>query len=229
MAESPVVITLTAAQRALIREALGKKVVELGIEPVETGAGFLYTPGGKKAWLLKERDPGAYLAARRKERPRIDSRHTRFRLRIAASRIHRRGVFTEERIPARRPVIDYVGELVNPVESYRRMKEAKAVYTFELDEFWRIDGSMGGSGAELINHSCDPNLRARTLGDRVVYQSLRPIEVGEELTVDYHFSPKAAIVPCRCGSPKCRGTINAIPRNRRQQHGWKHTDDQTDR
>jgi hypothetical protein len=210
MAQSPVVIALTAAQRALIREASGKNVAKLGIEPVETGSGWLYSEGGKKFWLLKHPDPESYEAARRAQQPRIDPRHARFRLRIGASRIHRWGVFTEERIPARRNVIEYVGELVNPVESYRRTKDAAETYSFKLDEFWRIDGSVGGSGAEFINHSCDPNLRWRRRGDRVLCQSVRPIATGEELTLDYHFSAKSPKVPCRCGSPKCGGAINVI-------------------
>ena len=210
MAQMPVVIKLTAAQRALIREASGKNVAKLGIEPVDTGSGWLYSAGGEKFWLLKHPDPESYEAARQKGKPRIDPRHARFRLRIGESPIHRWGVFAEERIPARRNVIEYVGELVNPVESYRRTKDRAETYAFRLDKFWRIDGAVGGGGAQFINHSCDPNLRWRVLGERVSCQSVRPIAAGEELTLDYHFSPRAPRVPCRCGSPKCRGTINVL-------------------
>jgi hypothetical protein len=217
MAQSPVVIKLTASQRALIRDASGKSVAKLGIEPVETGSGWLYSAGGRRFWLLKHPDPESYLATRQKRQPHIDSRRARFRLRIGASRIHHLGVFAEERIPARRNVIEYVGELVNPVETYRRVKDARETYSFKLDEFWRIDGSVGGSGAEFINHSCDPNLRWRRLGNRVLCQSVRPIAAGEELTLDYHFSPKSPKVPCQCGSPRCRGTINAVKHGRSKQ------------
>jgi hypothetical protein len=200
----------------LIREASGKNVAKLGIEPVETGSGWLYSAGGKKFWLLKHPDPEAYEAARQKAQPRIDPRLARFRLKIGESRIHRWGVFALERIPARRNVIEYVGELVNPVESYRRTKDAAETYAFKLDEFWRIDGSVGGSGAEFINHSCHPNLCTRRRGGHILYQSVRPIAVGEELTVDYRFSHKAPKVPCRCGSPQCRGTINVMRGGRRK-------------
>ena len=193
----------------MIREASGKNIVRLGIEPVETGAGWLYSAGGNKSWLLKPADPQSYLAARQKHQPRIDSRYARFRLKIGASPIHRWGVFAQERIPARRNVIEYVGERVNGVETCRRMKHAKETYIFRLDEFWRIDGSVGGSGAEFINHSCEANLRWRRRGDGILCQSVRPIVAGEELTLDYQFSPKIPKVLCRCGSPKCRGTINS--------------------
>jgi len=210
MAQSPVVITLTPAQRALIREASGKNVAKLGIEPVDTGSGWLYSAGGKKFWLLKHPDPESYRAARRKQRPLIDAQQAKFRLKIGKSRIHRWGVFAAEPIPARRNVIEYSGELVNPVEAYRRTKDAAETYAFNLDEFWRIDGAIGGVGGQFINHSCNPNLRWRDRGGRVLCQSVRPIAVGEELTLDYHFSPKAQKVPCRCGSPQCRGTINVL-------------------
>jgi SET domain-containing protein len=38
--------------------------------------------------------------------------------------------------------------------------------------------------------------------------STRPIEPGEELTVDYNFDADAERWECRCGSPNCRGLIN---------------------
>jgi len=215
MAQPPVVVELTAGQRALIREASGKNVAKLGIEPVDTGSGWLYSAGGKKFWLLKHPDPEAYEAARQKAQPRIDSRFARFRLKIGESPIHRWGVFAAERIPARRNVIEYVGELVNPVEAYRRIKGAEESYAFKLDEFWRIDGLAGGSGAEFINHGCNPNLRWRKSRDRVMCQSVRPIAAGEELTLDYHVSHKAPKLPCQCGSPQCRGTINVLKSQRR--------------
>jgi len=38
--------------------------------------------------------------------------------------------------------------------------------------------------------------------------SKRPIRRGEELTIDYLFAKDIDKVRCRCGSAKCRGTIN---------------------
>jgi SET domain-containing protein len=38
--------------------------------------------------------------------------------------------------------------------------------------------------------------------------SLRTIEPGEELTIDYHFEKNVEKVPCKCGAANCRGTIN---------------------
>ena len=69
---------------------------------------------------------------------------------------------------------------------------------------------VGGSGAEYINHSCEPNCEARIVRKHILYFSLREIKKGEELTVDYHFDAKVEKVPCGCGSTKCRGTINLL-------------------
>jgi SET domain-containing protein len=40
--------------------------------------------------------------------------------------------------------------------------------------------------------------------------SLRAIEPGEELTIDYEFDDPSEKTPCSCGVPKCRGTIEKL-------------------
>ncbi len=139
--------------------------------------------------------------------PEVDPKYACFRLAVRHSAIHRWGVFAEERIPARRKVIEYTGERVSRRETKRRSLR-KHIYLFELDSYWCIDGAVGGSGAELINHSCDPNLYSSIQRGHILYFSRRVIQPGEELTVDYRFDKKVEKVPCRCGSPNCRGTIN---------------------
>ena len=139
---------------------------------------------------------------------RIDPKYACFGMRPARSAIHRWGVYATEFIPAGRKVIEYTGERISRRETKRRADSSEHIYLFTLDAYWTIDGAVGGSGAEYINHSCDPNLRAKIIKGHILYMSLRDIKRGEELTVDYHFDKKVAKVPCRCGSDKCRGTIN---------------------
>jgi SET domain-containing protein len=141
--------------------------------------------------------------------PRIDPGLTRYRLDTRPSRIHRWGVYAAESIPAHRKVIEYTGERVSRREAKRRGL-GRRTYLFTLDDYWSIDGAVGGSGAEFINHSCDPNLYSCIRSGHVLYMSRRPIRPGEELTVDYCFSKKIHRVPCRCGSANCRGTINEL-------------------
>lgn len=138
---------------------------------------------------------------------RINPRYARYRLKVGSSSIHRWGVFAAEDIPRRHKVIEYTGERISRRET-RRRGLGSTTYLFTLDDYWTLDGAVGGSGAELINHSCDPNLYSWNFKGHILYMSLRDIHPGEELTVDYRFSDKIEAVPCRCGSARCRGTIN---------------------
>ena len=139
--------------------------------------------------------------------PTIDPRHTIFRLEIRQSKIHQRGVYARERIPANRKVVEYTGEKISRRETKRR-GQGSLTYLFTLDDYWTIDGAVGGSGAEIINHSCEPNLRTCIMRGHILYISKREIKPGEELTVDYRFSEKIGKVRCCCGAERCRGTIN---------------------
>jgi SET domain-containing protein len=141
---------------------------------------------------------------------RIDAKYACFDMRLASSRIHRWGVYTTEFIPRNRKVIEYTGERISRRETKRRAEASDLIYLFTLDNYWTIDGSVGGSGAEYINHSCDPNLAARITRGHILYVSRRDINVGEELTVDYQFDKKVERVICHCGAANCRGTINLL-------------------
>ncbi len=142
------------------------------------------------------------------ESPCIKTEYACFNLKVAPSKIHRWGVYAGEAIPARRKVIEYTGERISRRETKRRSDEQKLTYLFTLDSYWTIDGAVGGSGAQYINHCCEPNITARIVKDHILYISTRAIKPGEELTIDYHFDKEVEKVPCRCGALKCRGTIN---------------------
>src|SRR4029079_11211880 len=129
--------------------------------------------------------------------PCVDPKLAQFRLKLRPSPIHRWGVYAAERIPPRRKVIEYTGQRISRRETLRR-GQAELTYLFTLDNYWTLDGSVGGSGAEYINHSCDPNLSSCILKGHILYLSKRAIRRGEELTVDYRFSKKIERVPCHC-------------------------------
>jgi len=142
--------------------------------------------------------------------PTIDPRHACFKLVLGPSKIHRWGVYAGERIPARRKVIEYTGEKISRRETKRRSLEREFNYLFTLDRYWCIDGGVAGSGAEFINHSCEPNCYASIVKGHILYMSARVIRRGEELTVDYRFDSKVEKTLCSCGSDNCRGTINLL-------------------
>ena len=150
--------------------------------------------------------------------PRINPKHTCFRLRVGPSPIHRWGVYTEERIPKGRKVIEYTGEKISRRETKIRA-ERDLNYLFTLDDYWTVDGSVGGSGAEYINHSCDPNCVSRIVRGHILYFALRDLEIGEELTLDYRFGADVEKHRCACGAGKCRGIINLHRERKAQRKG----------
>jgi SET domain-containing protein len=147
-------------------------------------------------------------------RPHIHTRASRFRLVVRRSRIHRRGVFAAELIPAHEKVIEYTGERITRKVALERLRSfwtpgsPKPIYFFRLSRNWEVDASVGGSGAELVNHSCEPNLYARRRRGQIFFLSRKTIQPGQELTLDYRFPKDVEKIPCRCGSRKCRGTLN---------------------
>jgi uncharacterized protein len=146
----------------------------------------------------------------------IDSKASRFRLRIGRSRIRGLGVFAEEVIPSRRKVIEYTGEKISRARLEKRLQAIfrrrgwMPRYIFRLSDRWYVDGQQGGCGSERINHSCDPNLVTRKINGRIFFYSRRRIPRGHELTVDYRYRSEAKRKACFCGSPKCRGTMNLL-------------------
>ena len=139
--------------------------------------------------------------------PAVDPRYASFKLDVRSSKIHRWGLYAGEPIPKRRKIIEYTGEKISRRETKRRA-DGPLNYLFTLNSYWCIDGSVGGSGAQYINHSCEPNCYAWIHKDHILYMSARDIRKGEELTIDYHFEKDVERVPCSCGAKNCRGTIN---------------------
>ncbi len=140
--------------------------------------------------------------------PKIDPALAKFRLSLKTSKIHRWGVYAAEPIPKGKQVIEYIGERISRRETKRRAETAEFNYLFTVDTYWTLDGSVNGSGAEFINHSCEPNIAARVIKGRIYYFTKRDIRDGEELTIDYHFPKEDETVKCACGTTSCRGTIN---------------------
>lgn len=135
-----------------------------------------------------------------------------YRLELRDSAIHGRGCYAGEPIPAGAFIIEYTGERISAEEAYRREADPDrpGIYTFWTGDEGAIDGYRGGNAARFINHCCTPNCDYRIENRRVLIYAARPIAAGEELFIDYSFSPEGERVPCSCGSPSCRGRLNAI-------------------
>ena len=137
---------------------------------------------------------------------------------IRRSSIQGRGAFATRRIRAGQRLVEYTGEHISPDEGDRRYVEdgmhRHHTFLFTLDDETVIDGNRGGNESRFINHSCDPNCEAVIEDDRIFIYAKKNIQPGTELTYDYqyerhedHDESTERFYVCRCGSPKCRGTI----------------------
>ena len=151
------------------------------------------------------------MSPRRAQPPAVDPAFACFRLRAGRSGIQGLGVYAHQTIPARRKVIEYTGEKINSQEAVRRLDGRHYHYIFRVSRRWFLDGRIGGSGAQYVNHCCDPNLFAWRGKGHILLFSRRKIKAGEELTLDYSFPANRRRVLCHCGSKRCRGTINLKP------------------
>ncbi len=136
------------------------------------------------------------------------------------SSIHGYGIYARRDIPKGARVIEYVGERITKAESERRadalLREAQgnvergAVYIFELNRRYDIDGNVGYNTAKYINHSCDPNCEADVIRGKIWITALREIAQGEELTYNYGYDlDEFEDHPCRCRTSRCVGYIIA--------------------
>lgn len=141
------------------------------------------------------------------------------------SRIHGSGVFAKRPIPRGTRVIEYTGERITTAEADRRYEDRPArdnhTYLFMVSSRTVVDGGSGGNVARFINHACAPNCEVEISRGRIFIDAIRDIAPGDELSYDYALVRDASDPPdideifaCRCGSPKCRGTMME-PRRKR--------------
>jgi SET domain-containing protein len=125
-------------------------------------------------------------------------------------------------------VIEYRGELIDAAEEDRRYDDRTMsrhhTFLFKVDNNTTIDASRTGGPARWINHSCDPNCEAVLDDNHVYIEAMRNIQPGVELCYDYAFEPdgdeteeELNFYICKCGSPKCRGTILDIKRPKKKR------------
>lgn len=137
---------------------------------------------------------------------------------VRRSSIQGRGGFATRDIRKGERIVEYVGERISWKEADTRYDDdaMKRHHTFLFAVTSRtvIDGAVDGNDSRFINHACDPNCEAVDVKGRIFIDAIRPIAAGEELFYDYAYArdkstteEDEALYQCRCGSPKCRGTI----------------------
>lgn len=151
--------------------------------------------------------------------------------RVRRSKIHGTGVFAACDIKKGTRISEYVGDRISHAEADRRYADKadddNHTFLFTVDNRIVIDGGVGGNDAKYINHSCDPNCETVIDARRVFIEAIRDIRKGDELGYDYLIERDDSDPPdvdviwaCRCGSPKCRGTM-LLPRKPKRKKAKK--------
>jgi SET domain-containing protein len=145
---------------------------------------------------------------------------------IRESEIQGRGVFATHRIRPGQKIIEYKGERISNKEADGRYDDEKMArhhtFLFTLDKKTVVDGNRHGNDSRFINHSCDPNCEAVIEDGEIWIYALRNIQPGVELAYDYQYERTSdpgdeKLYVCKCGSPKCRGSIMKPARKRRKK------------
>lgn len=154
------------------------------------------------------------------------------KIQVRRSAIHGNGVFAATDIPSDTRLIEYKGRLMTHRQAdnmYDGSAKTGHTFLFTLNGKYILDANVDGNNARWINHGCDPSCTAvleedeggSRRKDRVFIESKRAIKAGEELTYNYGIvleerqTPRLkAIWACRCGSPKCTGTMLQPKRKR---------------
>jgi hypothetical protein len=101
------------------------------------------------------------------------------------------------------------GERIRVVSIEREVTEEQPLGPEENpDHAFLSDGKflLVGEPDRYLNHSCDPNAYVRYHGTAIDLVARRPIETGEEITVDYLINNAGGDAwECKCRSERCRG------------------------
>ena len=158
---------------------------------------------------------------------------------VRNSPVHGRGVFAAKAIAKGTRILEYLGDRVSHKAADDRYEDHDEndnhTFLFIVDKNTVIDAGVGGNDARFINHQCEGNCESVIENRRVFIDATRDIAPGDELGYDYEIGREKddppnvdEIYACRCGSPKCRGTMlwpakRPAPRVRKRQGRKKKT------
>ena len=130
---------------------------------------------------------------------------------IKKSNIDNKGLYAEKNIKSRKIIINYKGKIITKKETDTNPKydNDKAIYLFNLNSRYDLDGDFKYNDARLINHSCNPNCEVEGKGLKLWITAIKDIKKGEELSYDYGFGYDEDYKQfvCKCGAKNCVGYI----------------------
>ena len=130
---------------------------------------------------------------------------------IKKSNIDKNGLYANCNIKKGTKIVEYKGKVISVKQSETNPKydNGKAIYLFNINKRYDLDGDFKFNSARLINHSCDPNCEVFGTGQKIWVFAMKDIKQGEELSYDYgfNFDKDYKNYPCKCKSKKCVGYI----------------------
>ncbi len=130
---------------------------------------------------------------------------------IKKSKIDKNGLYASCNIKKGTKIIEYKGKIISVKRSETDPKfdNKKAIYLFNINKRFDLDGDFKFNIARLINHSCNPNCEVFGEGLKVWVYAMKDIRKGDELSYDYGFSYDENFkqFPCNCRSENCVGYI----------------------
>ena len=130
---------------------------------------------------------------------------------IKKSKIDKNGLYAKCDIKKGTRIIEYKGKIITSKQSETNPKfdNGKAIYLFNINKKFDLDGDYNFNTARLINHSCDPNCEVFGSGLKLWVYAMKNIKKGDELSYDYGFSfdEDYKNYPCKCGATQCVGYI----------------------
>ena len=144
---------------------------------------------------------------------------------LRTSEIQGTGAFASRNIKKGTRIVEYLGQRISWRTADKRYDDDKMgrhhTFLFTVDEKVVIDGAVQGNAARFLNHSCDGNCEAIDDRKRIFIEARRNIKQGDELLYDYqyertdeHTEEDEKLYACRCGSPRCRGSILAARKSK---------------
>jgi hypothetical protein len=132
-----------------------------------------------------------------------------------------RGVFADQPIPDRTPLIRYSG----PILSYAQTTPQTLAVQIAPDKYLGASGQLD----DYVNHSCSPNAGlvidddAATLAAHVTLIAIRDIAADEEIFFDYSttMDEDDFELDCQCRQPNCRQRIRDfkhLPQHLKQKY-----------
>ena len=122
------------------------------------------------------------------------------------SRVNGVGLFAAGPIRPGTSIIEFKGRII-PWDTGAIMLLRGAKHVIKYDANHDLDARPQWSAAGHVNHGCYPNCAIKKKRDGLWLTSIRSINQGEELLIDYAFDLGEEFELCRCGHPRCRGLM----------------------